>query len=94
MARFKHIDTSPRFLAVDLERQLVPSPFEHALHHLIWHELALTHFDSRYHNDESGAPAYPPAVPCKIVLFAYSRGRVSSRLIAHACIDQVTFMIN
>ena len=24
MARYKHIDTSPRFLAVDLRRQLLP----------------------------------------------------------------------
>jgi len=24
MARYKHIDTSPRFLAVDLQRQLLP----------------------------------------------------------------------
>jgi len=31
MARYKHIDTSPRFLAVDLQRQLLPGTFEHAL---------------------------------------------------------------
>ena len=30
MARYKHIDTSPRFLAVDLERQLLPGTLEHA----------------------------------------------------------------
>jgi len=35
MARYKHIDTSPRFLAVDLQRQLLPGTFEHALNHLI-----------------------------------------------------------
>lgn len=33
MARYKAIDTSPRFLAVDLERQLLPGSFEHAVHH-------------------------------------------------------------
>ena len=26
MVRYKHIDTSPRFLAVDLEAQLMPGP--------------------------------------------------------------------
>jgi hypothetical protein len=31
MARYKHIDTSPRFLAVDLQRQLLPGTFEHGL---------------------------------------------------------------
>jgi hypothetical protein len=35
MARYKPIDTSPRFLAVDLERQLLPGTFEHALHWIV-----------------------------------------------------------
>jgi len=30
----------------------------------------------RYSNDETGAPAYDPAVMLKIVLLAYSRGIV------------------
>lgn len=42
MARYKHIDTSPRFHAVDLQRQLLPGTLEHALNHLIDHELGLT----------------------------------------------------
>ena len=33
MARYTQIDTSPRFLAVDLEAQLLPGTFEHALNH-------------------------------------------------------------
>ena len=33
MARYKQIDTSPRFLAVDLQAQLLPDTFEHALDH-------------------------------------------------------------
>ena len=33
MARYKAIGTRPRFLAVDLERQLLPGSFEHALHY-------------------------------------------------------------
>ena len=33
MARYKHIDTGPRFLAVDLKRQLLPGTLEHALDH-------------------------------------------------------------
>lgn len=73
MARYKHIDTSPRFLAVDLERQLLPGSFEHALHHLIDHEIDLTGFDARYKNDLTGAAAYPPAMLLKVVLFAYSQ---------------------
>jgi hypothetical protein len=60
MAKRKHIDTQPRLIAVDLSRQLLPGTFEHALHHLLEHEIDLSHFDARYRNDETGAPAYPP----------------------------------
>jgi hypothetical protein len=60
MARYKTIDTSPRFLAVDLQRQLVAGTFERALDWLVDHELDLTGFDVRYRNDANGAPAYPP----------------------------------
>ena len=58
MARYKHIDTSPRFLAVDLERQLLPGTFEHALNHLVDRELDLSRFDARYKNDFTGASAH------------------------------------
>lgn len=92
MARYKPIDTSPRFLAVDLERQLIPGSFEHALNHLIDHELDLSGFDARYRNDRTGASAYPPAMLLKVVLFAYSRGIVSSRAIERACREHVTFI--
>lgn len=92
MARYKHIDTSPRFLAVDLERQLLPGTFEHALCWLIDHEIDLTGFDVRYRNDLTGASAYPPALLLKVILFAYSRGIVSSREIERACRDQITFI--
>ncbi|MEW5873531.1 MAG: transposase [Chloroflexota bacterium] len=92
MARYKQIDTSPRFIAVDLERQLLPGTFEHALNHLIDHELDLSGFDTRYKNDLTGAAAYSPAMLLKVVLFAYSQGIVSSRGIERACREQVTFI--
>ena len=57
MARYKHIDTSPRFLAVDLSKQLLRGSFEHALNHLIDHELELSGIDSLYKNTETGATA-------------------------------------
>ncbi len=92
MARYKTIDTQPRFLPVDLARQLLPGTFEHALHHLLTRTLDLTHFDARFRNDATGAPAYPPATLLQVVLFAYSRGIVSSRAIARACEEHVTFI--
>lgn len=57
MARYKPIDTSPRFLAVDLQRHLLPGTFEHALNHLIDHELDLSGFYTRFNNDASGTAA-------------------------------------
>ena len=92
MARCKHIETSPRFLAVDRQRQLLPGTFGHALDHLIDHELDLTSFDARFNNDATGAAAYPPAMLLKVVLFAYSQGIVSSRAIERACREHITFI--
>lgn len=60
MARFKPIDTGPRFIAVDLRRQLLPGSFEYALDHLIDHALGLTGFDAHGRNDWPAAHL-PPA---------------------------------
>jgi len=92
MARYKHIDTSPKLLAVDLTRQLLPGTFEHALNHLLDHEVDLSGFDARYCNDETGASAYPPAMLLKVILFAYAQGIVRSRDIERACREHVTFI--
>jgi len=92
MARYKHIDTSPRFLAVDLQRQLLPGTFEHAMNYLIDRKLDLSGFDARFKNDVTGAAAYPPAMLLKVVLFAYSMDIVSSRNIERACREHVTFI--
>jgi transposase len=92
MPRYKQIDTSPRLLPVDLSRQLLPGSFEHALNHLVDHVLDLSGFDGRYRNEHTGARAYPPAMLLKVVLFAYSRGIVSSREIERACREHVTFI--
>ena len=92
MARYKTIDTNPRFLPVDLAQQLLPGTFEHALEHLLAHAIDLSHFDARFQNDATGAPAYPPALLLKVVLFGYAHGIVSSRGIERACQEHVTFI--
>ena len=92
MARYKVVDRSPRFLPVVLDAQLMPGSFEYALDYLIDNELDLAGLHSRYNNDATGAPAYDPAVMLKIVLLAYSRGMVSSRMIERACRENVLFM--
>jgi transposase len=92
MPRYKSINTNPQFLAIDLAQQLLPGTFEHALNHLLDHAIDLSHFDGRIKNDLTGATAYPPALLLKVVLFAYARGIVSSRAIARACEEHVTFI--
>ena len=92
MARYKTIDLSPRFLAVDLEKQLLPGSFAHAVHHLLERDFDLSGFDARYRNDETGASAYPPGMLLKIILCAYAEGVVSSRGIERLCREHVTFI--
>jgi transposase len=92
MPRFKPIDKGLKLLPVDFDKQVQPGSFEHALCHLIDHELDLSEFHARYRNDDQGAPAYDPAVLLKIILLAYSRGIVSSRRIEAACRENVLFM--
>lgn len=91
MARYRHADLSPRLLPVDLESQLVPGTFAHAVHHLV-DDLDLSAFDAHYRNDDNGAPAHSPAMLLKVVLLAYSQGLVSSRRIERACRDNVLFI--
>ncbi len=92
MARYKVVDRSPRFLPISLEAQLMVGSFEHALDVLVDEELELSAFERWYCNDETGAPAYDPAVMLKIVLLAYSKGVVSSRAIERLCRENVVFM--
>jgi transposase len=92
MARYKRIDTGLKLLPVDFSAQLLPGTFEHALSHLIDHELDLRVLDERCKNDESGAPAYAPSVMLKVILFAYSRGIIRSRDIEQACRENIVFM--
>jgi len=59
---------------------------------LVENKLDISGFDGWFKNDKGGAAAYPPAVMLKIILFAYSRGIISSRRIARACETNITFM--
>ena len=92
MARFKPIHKGLKLLPVDFDRQIIPGSFEHALCHLVDHELDLSPFQARYKNDDEGAPAYDPAVLIKIILLAYSRGLIHSRKIEAACRENILFI--
>lgn len=93
MARYKPYSYAQgKFVPVHFEKQIIPGTFEYSLNHLVDHELDLSIFDERYRNEETGASAYDPRILLKIILFAYSRGIVSSRRIAQACEENIIFM--
>lgn len=93
MARYKSYDYSQtKLIAVSFDAQILPGSFEHTLCYLVEHEVDLSSFEPRYINDETGRPAYDPAVLLKIVLYAYSRGITSSREIERCCRENVVFM--
>jgi hypothetical protein len=52
-------------LPVRLSEQLQPGTFEHTINYLVDEEIDLSVFDSRYCDDETGSPAYDPAVLLK-----------------------------
>jgi len=93
MANYKpDLSCQSKFIPIDFSLQIVAGTFEYALAHIIDNHLDLSGFDRWYSNDKTGAAAYPPSVMLKIILFAYSRGFISSRRIANACETNITFM--
>src|SRR4030042_6629171 len=93
MARYKDYDYSQgKLIPIHFDRQILPGTFEYSLHYLIDNEIDLSTFDTRYRNDETGAPAYDPAILLRIILYAYSRGITSSRKIGQCCRENVIFM--
>ncbi len=93
MARYKDYDyRQGKFIPISFDKQILPGTFEYTLHYLIDNEIDLSLFDARYCNDDTGAPAYDPAILLKIILYAYSRGITSSRKIEQCCRENIIFM--
>ena len=80
MARYKEYSYSQgKFIPIHFSKQILPGTFEYTLNYLIDNELDLSIFDKKYKNDDTGAPAYDPAILLKIVPYGYSSGSVLSR---------------
>lgn len=93
MPRYKdYCYEQTKLLPISFSHQVLPGTFEHTLSYLIDHEVDLAPFEARYRNDETGAPAYDPAILLKLILYAYSRGIVSSRRIERCCGENIIFM--
>ncbi len=93
MAKYRRYDFSQSMLIpVSFEEQLIPGTLEFAIHTLVETRMDMNIFENNYHNDETGRSAYDPKILLKVVLFAYSRGLISSRKIERVCRENVTFM--
>lgn len=93
MARYKDYSYDQGVMVpITFKDQIVAGTFEYALNHIIDNELDLSSFETRFKNDETGAPAFDPKILLKIILYAYSRGVISSRRIARCCRENVIFM--
>ena len=93
MARYKPTNFDQiTLIPVDFRSQPSPGTFGYTLDYLIENKLDLSVFDSRYHNDQTGAPAYDPKILLKVVLMAYSRRVTSSRDIERLCRENIIFM--
>ncbi len=93
MAKYRPYDYSQRvIIPLSLEDQLMPGTLEFAIHSLVEDRMDLSVFEDRYNNDETGRWAYDPKVLLKVVLFAYSRGLISSRRMERACRENVSLM--
>ncbi len=93
MARYKHYDYGQmKMLPVSFAAQILPGTFEYTVNELVDHDIDLSVFEARYQNDETGAPAYDPAIVLKVILCAYARGVSSSRRIEQLCRENVVFM--
>jgi len=72
MPKFLPYDYSQSSMVViNFQDQLQPGTFEHAIHYLIDNKLDLSVFYPRFRNEETGRPAFDPAILLKIILFAY-----------------------
>ena len=93
MARYKDYNyDQSKLLPINFSEQILPGSFEHTVSYLVDNELDLSVFDSRYNNDETGCPAYDPAILLKIILSAYARSFTSSRSIERLCRENIIFM--
>jgi transposase len=92
MPRYKHYNYQQSILLpVNFDEQILPGTLEHTINYLVEEKMDISPLEVRFHNEETGAPAYDPKILLKIVLMAYSRGVVSSRRIERLCRENIIF---
>ena len=93
MARYKSYKYDQMVMVpISFQHQLEPGTLEYTLHELVEHHIDLSVFEAHYQNDNTGARAIHPKLLLKVILFAYSRGMISSRQMERACSENILFM--
>ena len=92
MARYKDRSQDNIMVSINLSQQLLPGTFEFTVNEIVDHQIDLSVFDQFYDNDAAGPKAYSPQAMLKLILYAYSKGLLSSRKIEAACRSSVIFM--
>jgi len=86
MGKYKEYSYEQKvFLPISFSKQILPGTFEYTLNYIIDNEIDLSDFHEEFKNEGTGAPAYDPAILLKTILYAYSRGIISSRRIERLC---------
>lgn len=93
MARYKPYKYDQMVMVpISFQHQLEPGTLEYTINELVEQHIDLSVFEARYQNDSTGARAIHPKLLLKVILFAYSRGMISSRQIERACGENILCM--
>lgn len=85
MPKFIPYDPSQsRMVVVNYADQLQPGTFEHAINYLIEHKLDLSIFHPTFNNDETGRPAYDPAI-----LLIYQKNKLKVNLFVFSVLESL-----
>ena len=90
MKLFKHYDQNKTFLLPPSLDEFVPEDHEARIISEVVDSLDLSPLLAKY--EGGGAPAYHPAMMLKVLIYAYSQGLYSSRVIARQLQTNTTFM--
>jgi len=93
MPKYIHRDRKQLVMVpIDLEKQLEPGSLAFTIDEIIENKIDISPLEAKYKNDEEGRLAWDPRILLKIVLLAYSYGINTSRKIARACSENITFI--
>jgi transposase len=93
MPKYIHRDAKQMVMVpLNLEKQLEAGSLAFSINEIIENKINIRPLEAKYKNDEEGRPAWDPKILLKIVLLAYSYGINTSRKIAKACCENITFI--